>query len=400
MLKDAFGRSISNSVLNEAMNIITTKIDSRFVSRDTVDQQPIKQATQPASAPAQAAEVERTPENTKITQKIRKVDLLSPTHKKLADDLLTAYKAENKGREESAQDVLDPDWDTKTDDELLDSNQFERYYKSPRSAVQAIFNKYNEDTGRIYEPLLEPVSDTNAGVAIKNALKAKGYTTADIEQMTVPEQVDYANDPQTKAERLASIAADIAGEDAARAKQKAKIRKDVEELINSANSLEELEVNYEKIKAVLNERQAPNAPSGRDISELKAEELEKLYNDRLKELAFSFTYDDIMAGATIELKNKKKMYITEKTDNKLIGHKAGKPTEIIVINKSDIQQQVRYVVTPAAIAASLQGLPSELTPADPEISAQNNDNVADTDNTIDNDWNSTEDGEDANPGCR
>jgi hypothetical protein len=377
VLKKTFGRDISNSVLNEAMYIITTKIDSRFVDRDQAGGTPIPEA---GKDEAPAADIpKRTLDNTKITQAIEPVDLATEDFKPLADALVEEYRKVNADLIEDDKVPLDSEYANKDNAEILGSSQFKRFYKSKRAGVKKIFDKYNTDTGRTLEPLLEPISAQNMGVAIENALKEKGYTTADIAGMSVANAVQYANDPRNKAERLAGEAQDIAGEEEVRLRLRAKVRKTFEDKIAEAKDLGDLDRLYaDGVDFMQSQRAHENAPNDFMVSGYTADDLQKIYNDKLKELEESFTFDDVVVGSVIQLKRgNAKMYITEKTDTKVVGHKPGDVTKVYSVNKSDFKNKVKYVVTSKSITDP--GLGEVFTPEDQQHSTTTDENINNTD---------------------
>jgi len=397
LLKKVFGKTASNSVLNEAMYLITTKVDAAFVTKESAEKTPIPQAGKGTPTVSTPAGPERSLDNTKVAQNVAIIDLLD-AHKPLAENLLVAYKAANAAlKADTTKVMLDPEYIDKTDDEIYNSVQFKRYIGQAANAkVKAIFDEYNAN--RPYEPLLQ-ASDGKKNTAIRKRLEEKGYSSAEINDMTVGEAVALANSLLDKAGQAAAEVQSAEEEDIVKAKLKVKVRKEVEERFAGVNTLDELILAREATTAQLQERQDPNAPMLWDIAEYTAQELQAIYDAREAELARDFSWDDIVENSVIKMVSGEEMFVVKKTANKITGHKLGDITKKRSVAKSKLKERVRMVLTAAARGVTGAALTDELTPADQEISAENNNKIDNTEDSVNDDWDNDEGGDDANPGC-
>jgi ADP-ribose pyrophosphatase YjhB (NUDIX family) len=114
-------KRLDGSVLNAALEVITTKIDSSFGGKET-----------------------ETEAFQNITSRTPVADMPEP----LLRDLLYVFKQLNTGMDDMGSNTLLKNWKTMTDDEIISSNAFEKWVRNEPPPVTAAISKYNNSTSK------------------------------------------------------------------------------------------------------------------------------------------------------------------------------------------------------------------------------------------------------------
>jgi hypothetical protein len=179
-----FGVRVSNTVLNEALSVITSKIDIEFGTAEPVE---IKEG-EPTTPIA-------TADNVKVTASTTPADIKNQElYPGLATRLIQAYNEANRERRERGEVPFDPMFETRPEDEVVDTAQFQTWYRTS-SAARNIRDTYNDETGRTVEPGMEPVTQGDITImsnAMQAELRSRGY---DPRTLTVAQAQEILADP-------------------------------------------------------------------------------------------------------------------------------------------------------------------------------------------------------------
>jgi len=324
-LKKVFGKDVSNTVLNEVLNVVSAKIDLNFTQQNSTESIP-------------QASIEPTADNVKLT---KKVDLAN--HPELASKLVQAYKEFNVARIADGNDATDPSFAEKSDEQILKSIQFKTFFKTSTKA-QEILDQYNADMGRVVEaPVIEPVASGDTKImstAMRNELIRLGYKPADY-NITQAQAIIDKGLSITEAAELESAATIL--REAVVTEGKAILRDEIDKLISSAKTIEELDIVQEAIANMLDDTVEGTGRTGWDSSGYNASDLDALILAKKNELAFSFEFEDIYPGMTVIMKNNEKLVIDEIADDVIYGHKANDITKLRKIKKADVKNKIKYI---------------------------------------------------------
>jgi hypothetical protein len=373
MLKKIFkGKKATGTALNEALHVITTKIDETYGIKDgaVVTEKPTKPTV---TSRKKKPEVVRTPENTKVT-KAMKVPTLVKKHPELAAEILEEYKRFNAER---AEGPLDPGLKDKDATEIYDSVLFQNYYKGPYESVQNILDVYNDRTGRDVEPLIKAASSRNKGTAVISRLKELGYDDAEIKAMKTDDAVTLANENISKAQREEEAALAEAAAAKEDVEKREEMRNAINILLTNATTLDQMKLAEEAITNMLEGPayiENPNGPNGWAITELKGEEVQALIDGRMKDIAFTVKPEDIVPGTVITLKSGAEMVVDRITDKGTI--LAHHPKDITKVSEFDIEK-IKF----ASNVSLQEALKEDITDNDEELSDETqqtaNDNAGD-----------------------
>jgi len=324
-LRKLFGKDVSNTVLNEALHVITTKIDLDY-TKQTDD------------GSAQPITIEPTADNVKIT---KKADLAK--HPELADKLIAAYKAFNDARIADGNDPTDPMYTTKSKDELLKSIQFRAFVKTS-SAAQAVIDQYNLDNNRIVDaPVISAVVGSGTQImstAMRNELLRLGFEPGDY---SITQAQDIIDKGLSKAENEELDAAAIILQKEILERGQVILREEINKLIANAKTIEELDIAEEVVLNMLDDTIEGTGRTGWDSSGYKGSDIDALILAKKNELAFSFEFADIYPGMTIIMKNNEKLVVDEIVNNVIYGHKANDITKLRKIKKADVKNKIKYI---------------------------------------------------------
>ena len=273
--------------------------------------------------------------------KVTRKDSLA-NHPELAVQVLDLYKTTNANRIEDDNDPLDPDYMNKSDEALLNSIQFKNFFKTFNS-VQRLIDDYNTSTGRVQDPAAEPIKVGDTAImstAMRNKLTELGYKPGDFNLVQAQAIIDRGLTKED-AEKT-DAAADMIREEVL-TQAKGTMREEINKLISSANTIDELKLAEEEVARMLDDTVAGTGRTGWDSSGYTATDLDALIKVRKDELAFSFTADDIYPGMTVIMKNNEKLVIDEIKGDTIYGHKANDITKLRKIKKSTVQDKIKFI---------------------------------------------------------
>ena len=325
MLATVLGTKVSNTVLNEALHIITVKIDEQNgPSNETI-------------TPSTPVAASITGDNVKLT---KKDSLIDP---ELIDTLIDLYRKRNQSRIDSGDDPLDPDLADKSPTQIINSSQFKNYYKHS-SETQTALDAYNLSKGRIVEPAIVVVT-TNTGSAImstamRNELIRLHYDPSKVNLVQAQAIIDR-NLTKEDADAIDVLAKDLEKEILGQAQKT--LRNEIEALINNAKTIEELDINTEHIAQLLDDTIEGTGRNGWDSSGYTATDLDALIKARKEALILEFEVSDLYPGMVIIMKNNEKIKITEITDTMVYGHKDNDITKERKYKKATVKEKIKYI---------------------------------------------------------
>lgn len=269
----------SNSALNAVINVVTTNIDSTY-----------------AEAQAQASGRTTSTERTEESPRDLTIEQLEARYPELVPELIQLYKEYNQlfADIDDVSKMLDPEFASKTDEEIKVSEPFRDYVKNSNSeSLRNTFDKYFKKSPEVREINRRPgikqtvthTDQTFLLLAQVNQLLALGYTQEEINTMTPLEGINIIYQGETKQEteeRLARERQDL-NEDREAARQ------EVFDLIDSITNYNEYEAAEAELIAQLN-------PLFWSRTGFKSEEITELLNNKRLELAYKLEFDDIIEG--------------------------------------------------------------------------------------------------------
>jgi len=273
-------------------------------------------------------------------------------HPTLARDLLQAYKNEESKRGAEGQPQnLNESWAEMSEDQLFNSAPFRTWFKN-FSKAKKILKKYNEDTGRSIEPVKKKKKTTTpkstaGGVKIittrmKNSLIELGYTNEEVRDMTVEEAQSLIDEDLSKGDREAMDLAAAQTKQIELEEQKQRVRADMEDLINSANNIEELNNAEVELHTMFMN------PDLRSVGEITSEYIQELIASKKERMAFDFKFEDFIEGEVVVLNDNygTKAVIDRIDGNNLYGYKKNDPTRRYRISKATVKNRIKYKFSP------------------------------------------------------
>lgn len=268
----------SNSALNAVINVVTTNIDSTYS----------KAQSQTSGRPTTTTEVEQNPRDLSIEE-------IEATHPELVPELITLYKDYNAlfAEIDDISKMPDPDYASKTDEEIKASAEFREYVKNNVSeSLRNAFDKYfKKDEVRVISRrpgIKATITETDQAflfTAQVNQLLKLGYTDEEISTMTPLEGINIIYQGETKEETAARVAKER--EDLDQDREAA--RQEIFDLIDSITNYNEYEANEAEILA-------KGTPIFWSRTGFKSEEIIELLNNKRQELAYKLEFDDIIEG--------------------------------------------------------------------------------------------------------
>jgi hypothetical protein len=277
----------SDTALNAVINVVTTRIDANYS----------KAQAQAAGTPVTEQEI--------LNPRELSIEEIETLHPGLVDELIKLYQGYNAIFAEigDTAKMLDPDYATKTPEEIKNSPQFREYVKTNVSEnLRNAFDKYFKKEAEVrtisrrpgIKQTITETDQTQLFIQQRNKLVDLGYTEDEINDMSILEGLNIINQGETKAqtaERLQQERNDLnADRDAAR-----------QEVIDEINDIQNIN-EFLAVEAELLANLSGNA-AFRTRTGFRAEELNELFNNKRKELAFKTEYDDIYVGDFIIIKN-------------------------------------------------------------------------------------------------
>lgn len=371
-LEALWGPQSTNTALNAAFNVITTKIDQNYSKahgKQTGGGKTAK-STDPRNIP---------------------VSELQESHPKLVEELLKAFISVNKAFEDvnDPARMPDPEYAKKTEEEMLASIEFANFIKSTNVKVKAAFDTYytaEPTTVRTIPrrpgapaPLTE-TDQTILTIADIRKLKDLEYTDDEINEMSVLEGLNIILMGETKSEMEARIAAEEQELDFDRDVA----RQEFADILNAAVDYESYEQAQAEIIALIT-----NRPDFATATGYTDKEIQDMLDEKRKEIAFKLEFDDVQEGdylIRINLaENRQGQYkVIKKTANQLILENVINSKDVQKVNrgtfKSDNANRQLFKYNP-----NIKNDDVNTTTITPEANDISNDNVNGTNNISDDD---------------
>jgi hypothetical protein len=333
-LKELLGKDVSTTVLTEALNVITVKIDTEFTKKADTTKEKIDEKETVASE-----------ENTMLT-KATPISEIVTKHPTLADRLLALYRAENQALFEDGDDQLDPDLESFNDEEALDSLGFKDFVQDPdRTTTQRKIDEYNKEEGRTVKPTPEAVTSGDSDVviismAMRERLVELGFDPGDYNVAQAQALINAGKSKETLEKEVAGALKEQQ-EEADKAAQE--MRELVAEQIGTAKDLEDLDTRETAAMDMLDRKTGAGA-TGWTTTGITAQDIDAMKSDRKKELAFSFDISDIYEGMVVKLNTKQNFVIDKVTKKEVIGHKlSDKNKKPEVIPAAKVKKRIKYI---------------------------------------------------------
>jgi hypothetical protein len=275
-LEAMWGKQSSNTALNAAFNVITTKIDQTY-----------------SKAHGKTTTTSKTSKSTDLAS--LPISELADAHPKLVEDLVRIYVDYHKAFDGiDASRMYDTNYATKTPEQIITSPEFENFVKDANDKVRAAFEGYAKTTAPTVrtisrKPGVEPLTETDqeflTSADIKR-LKELEYTDEDIDDMTVLEGLNIILFGETKSETEARIAEEESELDLDRDLARQSVADELNKAVDYATYLEA----EAKIIALM------NTPDFSSAVGYTIQEIDDMLNEKRKEIAFKLEFDDVQEG--------------------------------------------------------------------------------------------------------
>jgi hypothetical protein len=355
-----FGLKQDSTVLDEAIHLITKKIDAEHGSSEETE------TPGPAVSGGVAISV-----TTPIAQ--MPADLVTK--------LIESYKEWSKDKYEQSEEIPDPQVFEKTDEEIKKTVQFKNLVKSlPR--MGKIIREYNKATNRtapVDQNTTETKEDNKTKIItqkMKEHLMDLGYSKEEILKMNVIEAENIIQSGKKKGQ-------DEVDKQKAALAQEREMQKRREDTITNLTSM------LEKIDSVkaLDEFYDALLEQIRDTDIMKTSGINTdvihfLVDAKRRDLMKKVTFDDLVVNETVMMKNKKEglMVVVEKLDNSVKLRKFGDPAApVIEIKKNHVESTIAYKEKPGLESKDVA--PTKMTKEDIKTSNEDVKNAQNINNT-------------------
>lgn len=372
MISNLFGSDSTNTALNAAINLITTKIDSVY-----------SEGVAQASSSAQASTA------TEVNPQELSLQDIEATHPQLVTELIKLYKDYNETFAElgNMDMMLDVDYASKTDEQIKASPEFAEFVKMQNPSIIVAFDKYyGQEKVRTIDRrpgIKQAITETEQEILLTeqiNKLRELGYSDDEIEAMNVLDGLNVIIQGETKtetAERLERERKDFNDD-------RTEARKEITDMISNAEDFNELEAVEAEILARLTGSRLFLTRTG-----FKAEDIEKLINEKKKELAFKLEFDDVQEGNYLIINNLERgiqslWKVNKKTKNQLTLENVKDPSKTYTINRSKFKEDndKRYIFKYKYEMEDMDITTNVITS---EATSISNDNIAGIDDISDED---------------
>ena len=371
MLKELFGREGTTSALNGAIDLITAQIDVTQAEEEiaAAEEEETETGEKPVSRKSSIAEISALPAYGPEGSRI------------LINELVEAYKTHNAMMEESKSAPLDANWKNMSDEAIKSSVKFKIFISSAYSRPKALMDEYNELTGRkVVAKTPTPKTKSTAPVILttpmKEELKKLGYTEEDIkgfvnnpvgaqriiDQGMTKEQQDSLKEARMKEAKIL--------ED----ERAANMREEINNLIDSAKNLKELEEARTKI-TVLRSDLATFDKTG-----LTSEDINEMIEAKKNDLAFTVQFDDLRVGEVVIMNDdfNTRMVVDHKGTVEVQLHKVGDPTFVRKVNMVEVPNKIKYRYSEAMEAIDMET--EKATDTEKKLMNQDKDTAQDLNN--------------------
>lgn len=326
MLKRFFGKESTNTALNGAIDAITTKFDNSAEEPGGIRTKDVTEVEQVTvlDAPITVLTILSVINNT------------DPAANNLRAKLLAGYKERNRDLKERDENPLDPNWNKKSDDEILSSKQFLSYIQTNAfTPVRNALAEYNKVTGRDKNAVAKPVSKEVPTIitdALKQALIGLEYTAEDIAGLT-PQEATRIVEGNIK--KLVTVVPKVTGPTKS---ERDKKRQDVINLISNATPETFASVENRILDIIMSEQ----------LNQLgfTSDELDAMLAAKIKDFPVDFT--KLRIGQEIIIDRTKNnvsetvnVIIDEKTVTEVFYHKVGDVNDTGIINISEAKQSIK-----------------------------------------------------------
>jgi hypothetical protein len=344
LLKRFFGKNSTNTALNAAVDIITTKFDSRPEGETT------RTSKKETIETVGTVPVEITPVTDVAITADTIFDVLNddtPASNVLRETILKGYKARNQDLFERDETPLDSNWLNKTDEEILKSKAFRSYATTVAfTPVREGIKAYNLATGRTVQPSGK-TTEVKIPVIVTGAMKVSlaelGYSENDIYNMTPAEAQNLITNKIKKKVEVTVPPVDKSVID----KKRLSLRNRISRM--TADTIEDV---WREISSIimdtktLKEYQLPLEKTSAET----AEWINEMFETKRAELAFEVDFDKLSVGdeVTVVIKTKEgttydvQMVINSKNLTELQLHKVGDENFTRKINKNQVATEIRY----------------------------------------------------------
>jgi hypothetical protein len=341
-LSRALGLGKEHTMLDEAIGVITSKIDEQNEGGTTTE------VTLP-EATGEAMLSHTTP--------------LNQMPEELQKDLIEAFRTINRDRLELGEDLLDPMALELDDAAILQNLAFKNFVKLGLfSSVRKAIDKYNKKTGRTAAPVEpkievkteEKVPETkvaSVGVVMtrkirKTLIEDMGYSREDVQKMTVEEANRLVAENITKESATLKVQQAEITQVEGKIDRMKDLQKQVKDKITAVKNLEDLEEFEIFMQDILQD------PEDRALLNLTGEALDNLIADTKKALTQLVNFDALIVGETVVMadpKMKNMMTIIEKTATEIKMRPFGQVTgAIAIVTKKQVDEDrvVKYRYSP------------------------------------------------------
>jgi hypothetical protein len=345
-LSRVLGVAKDHSMLDEAIGVITSKIDEAHGETTTEAELPEEKGT------AQEMITFTTP----VTQ----------MPEELQKDLIEVFRAVNRDRLENGEDLLDAMALELDDAGVLRNEAFKNFVRLGLfSKVRNTIDKYNKKTGRTaaptqvkVEPKVEPTIEqpkvetvASVGIVIPNKIRRTliedmGYSREDVKKMTPEEAIRLVKENITKE----SVTLKQQQAEALQVEEKVNrmhtLQKEVSDRMSAVKNLEDLNEFESFMQDLLQD------PEDRALLNLTGEQLDDIIEIKKKALAQSFGFDDLVVGETVVMtdpKFKNMMTVIDKTATEVKLRPFGEVTGAVTIltkNQVDEKRVIKYRYSP------------------------------------------------------
>lgn len=356
-------------------------------------------------------------------------------HPELMRQLLQAYKEFNASQEERGLDPYDENWSLKSDQELMDSLPFRNAFVKMNSRSRSIINAYNQRTGRTQEaaPQQAPAQGmrvaTDINPQMRERLNALGYSNTQIDNLSrtdrikivtegipvedwtitqpapaaappaqeVPTQwnrtlkqqvldLGYSEEERramtpaeafalvqsgvTKQQRDEEAALATRAEEQELAERRAEALEEVDNLVNNSKNIEELGIAEQTIFEIFMD------PDLRRLTGLTADIIQSKIDAKKQELAFSFTFEDLVVGEVVIMNNpqQSKAIVVNKTNDTVFLEAFDNRSIRYRVKQNKVQERIKYKYSP--LMQEIELTPeTEMTPEEQQLSNQSQQNA-------------------------
>ena len=334
MLRNMFGYENSNNALNGAIDLITMKIG---VSEQATEQTEV----------TTVSEGDAISRKTPVSQIANLDELFGSPPKTLIQALVDAYKEYNESMEKSGSLPLDKNWKNMTDQQIINSVRFEIYIGSHYSTPKKIIEQFNKETGRKAPEQVQtqPTQKKEEvplilNTPLKEGLKELGYSDEEIKEFnTNPAGAKRIVDQGiTKEERRRQKEVQMKQVAIAENKRAAKMKKDITDLVNNAENIQELEQARTQITVLTSDL------ATFDKTGLTRDDIKDMISQKEQDLAFNIKFDDVQVGEAVIMNDdfSTKMIVDKKTPTKLHLSKVGDPTFTRTVFSNQVNEKIKY----------------------------------------------------------